>query len=166
MNRKSNPIKIVTLAERPGAVPLVAQWFYDEWNSYDGRPLSMVETQLRQNLNQTIWPITFLALHNDKAVGTISLDHEDLPSHDSRYSPWLASLYILPTYRHQGIGKLLIGHLLKFARTQKLSHLYLWTSGPTELYEKCGWSILEQTEYDGRPITVRSGNRLRRASTA
>lgn len=146
-------MKICPLADVAEAIPLLARWFNNEWQAFDGRSTSVIEDQLAQNVNRDSVPITFVALDDSTILGTISLDHSDLPSHD-HLSPWLASLYVRPTARGAGIGSALVRHLQKFAVSRGCGPLYLWTPGATRLYERCGWTIIHRTTYNSQPITI------------
>jgi predicted N-acetyltransferase YhbS len=141
------------LADHPEAVTILADWFFTEWNDFDGRTRSEIENQLRANLNLDSIPITFVALQGASVIGTVSLDVSDLPSHDY-LSPWLASLYVLPEFQRQGLGRALISHVTAFARSQRLPNIYLWTASSTRLYERCGWRKLLATTYSDQPITI------------
>jgi predicted N-acetyltransferase YhbS len=146
-------MRICPLADRPDAIPLLAGWFHSEWSSFDGRSVTMVEAQLAENLKRESIPITFLALVGATVIGTVSLDESDLPSH-YHLSPWLASLFVAPEARERGIATALVRYALDFAALQKIPSLYLWTPGPTRLYERCRWIEIERTEYASCPITV------------
>jgi N-acetylglutamate synthase and related acetyltransferases len=146
-------MQIRLLGDVPSAVPLLAEWFYAEWHDFDGRSRSEIEVLLRDNLSRDALPVTFVALDNAEVIGTVSLDTSDLPPYD-HLSPWLASLYVVPSRRREGIGRALVEHLVAFALKRGISPLYLWTPGSTHLYEEWGWQILCCDVYSGRPITL------------
>jgi GNAT superfamily N-acetyltransferase len=146
-------MEIRRLDDVPAAIPALAEWFHAEWHHYDGRSIAETEAQLRDCLNRDSLPITFLALRDSEVIGTVSLDTSDLPQYD-HLSPWLASLYVVPTHRRVGVGRALVEHLVGFARVRGISPIYLWTPGSTRLYEECGWQILCCDVYSGRPIAL------------
>ena len=152
-NCMQQQVTIRPLAERPEAIPVLARLFYAEWHRFDHRNIPSIEVQLRQNLSRDAVPITFLAESRGEMVGTVSLDVSDFPPLD-RCWPWVASLYVMPTARRQGIGTLLMLHLQQFAMKLKLEPLYLWTVGAMRFYEKCGWKILRRVTYRSHPVTV------------
>jgi GNAT superfamily N-acetyltransferase len=153
MKRLPVGIEIRWLADLPAAIPTLAQWFHGEWSHFDGRSVAEVEAQLRCCLNRDSVPITFVALSDWKVIGTVSLDTSDLPQYD-HLSPWLASLYVLPSRRGEGVARALVEHAVAFALERGISPIYLWTPGSTRLYAECGWEILCMDNYSGRPITV------------
>lgn len=145
---------IEPLADCAEAIPMLAQWFCAEW-PYEGRSRGAVETQLRENLNRDRLPITWVHRAGVQVIGTVSLDLSDLPLPAyEQLSPWLASLYVVPSARGRGVGRALVNHLLDFARRSSISTVYLWTPGSTGLYEKCGWKIFDTATYAGRAITL------------
>lgn len=144
---------IQSLADRPEAISILAEWFFAEWHAFDGRSRAEIEVQLRGNLNRDCAPVTFLAVLGSKVIGTVSLDLLDLPAYD-HLSPWLASLYVAPAFRRAGTGRALVTHLIAFAHAKEVACIHLWTPGSTRLYEQCGWRILEKTTYSGQPITI------------
>ena len=144
---------ISPLADLPTSISLLAGWFHREWSTFDGRSVKMIEAQLAENLSRDSLPITFLAIQESNLIGTVSLDLSDLPSHD-HLSPWLASLFVVPGARGRGNGTALIRHAQEFARSHCTGRLYLWTPGPTRMYERCGWIEIERTFYGSRPITI------------
>ena len=145
---------IEPLADCAEAIPMLAQWFCEEW-PYEGRLRGAVEAQLRENLNRDRVPITWVRRAGVQVIGTVSLDLSDLPlAAYAQLSPWLASLYVIPSARGRGVGRALVNHLLDFARRSSISRVYLWTPGSTGLYEKCGWKTFDATTYAGRAITL------------
>ena len=146
-------MKISPLVDIPEAIPILAHWFHEEWHEFDGRSISDIETQLAENLTAESIPITFVVHHNDAILGSVSLDISDLPPFDY-LSPWLAALYVHPSVRGRGVGGELIRHLLRFASTREISPLYLWTFGPTSLYERQGWTMFGSTIYRSKAIKV------------
>ena len=141
--RSHSVMKIRPLADQPNAIPILAEWFHTEWCSYDGRSRGEIERQLRDNLNRDLLPITFIASEKEQVIGTVSLDESDLPSHD-HLSPWLASLYVVPSHRRVGVACALVLHLVAFAQSRGISTIYLWTPGSTSFYERLGWTRLER----------------------
>lgn len=146
-------MEIQPLADRPDVVPMLAEWLYSEWNAFDGRLPNDIEAQLRENLHRDSLPITFIALMGSDVIGTVSLDESDLPPYD-HLSPWLASLYVVPSCRRAGVGHALVNHVIAFAQEREVSPIYLWTAGPIRLYDKCGWRVFCCETYSGRPIRI------------
>lgn len=153
----SPAITISPLVHLPHAIPTLAQWFYAEWNTFDSRSVAEIEAQLAQYLNLDCIPITFVAHTQGELLGTVSLDIADLPPYD-HLSPWLASLYVVREARSAGIGGALVRHVQQFASSHGIGTMYLWTPATTRLYERCGWTALEQAVYCGQRITLMRWN--------
>ncbi len=146
-------VRIAFLADHPELKPILAQWFYDEWVSTEGIPLDTLQNQLDENMNADRIPVTWVALHGNTPIGSVSIDLDDLPG--SGYpGPWLASFYIIPSQRGQGVGRALLTHALRFARDCGLDDLYLWTKQPSELYRSLGWKTLAPGYVGTTAVTV------------
>ena len=144
---------ISPLADLPDAIETLAQWFYDEWHAFDGRRMENIATQLSENLNRDVMPITFVAHRNRLPLGSVSLDRFDFPAFDC-LSPWLSSLYVHPSFRGKGIGSSLVRHLQHFAVSHGTGPIYLWTPGSTRLYERCGWVEFTSATYGAQRVKL------------
>ncbi len=97
--------------------------------------------------------MTFVALFEDKPVGTYSLWTNDLKTRQD-LTPWFAVLYVIPEMRKKGIGTLLQEHAINQARALKYASLYLITDH-VGYYEKSGWIFLEEAPLrDGRKTRI------------
>jgi|GEM_PF-1283035 len=141
-------MQIRLLGEVPSAIPVLAGWFFAEWHEFDGRSRSEIEVLLRHNLSGDALPVTFVALDNTAVIGTVTLDVSDLPHYD-HLTPWLASLYVVPSRRRAGIGRALIKHLVTFALERALSPVYLWTPGSTAFTRSVAGESTVQTTIPG-----------------
>ena len=146
-------ITIRPLGEIPQATRVLAEWFHDQWHDYDGRSVAAIEAQLAENFGLGAVPITFVAESGSDLIGTVSIDLSDLPEFDY-LSPWLASLYVVPSSRRAGIGTALVQKALAFAHAHRISVLYLWTPRSTRLYKNCGWTVFDSTTYNSQAITL------------
>jgi GNAT superfamily N-acetyltransferase len=144
---------ISPLADISEAIPILAGWLHDEWHAFDGRAKGFIEAELKGNLNRDLVPISFIAQSEGHLLGTVSLDTSDLAPFDY-LSPWLASLYVVPSARGRGIGHALVRHAQQFATSHAFCPIYLWTPGSTRLYESCGWRVFERSTYNSKPITL------------
>ncbi len=136
---------IVSLHERPEFADVCAAWSFGEWGcQVPGRRLEDSVTRYRQTaMNTSGLQRTFLAVSEDRPAGMISLKEHDHPDHKD-LSPWLASLYIHPAYRDQGMGTTLIRHLENFAKNEMgIERLYLFTHTAPKLYEREGWKEIK-----------------------
>jgi len=147
-------IRIVALRDRPDAAPLVAGWELGQWGHHNpGATAAMVEARLREQPPRDAVPTTLLALDDaDTAVGTASLVAKDIEG-DPR-TPWLASVYVTPVARGQGIASALVGAVETMAARLGIKRLYLFTPDQERLYRRLGWRKVERLAYRGEEIQV------------
>jgi GNAT superfamily N-acetyltransferase len=142
-------MQIAYLADYLHFVPTLAEWHHREWHH-----LTPWETRdgcaerLRQESKRGEVPTTLIAVEDDLLMGSASLVVHDMKGRED-LSPWLASLYVAPEYRRQGIGTQLVQRIVQEANNLKIPALYLYTTGKENelFYEKLGWSVKERIFY-------------------
>lgn len=129
-------------------VETVANWIYSEFVLEAEKSSKKLEDIIEhfKNTNLTIFPITFIAIINNECVGTISIFENDLKN-QNELTPWLASLYVSPVYRGQGIGEKLISKVQEVVKDRGFKILYLRTEHTSHYYRRLGWEYVYQT-YD------------------
>lgn len=145
---------IAYIKDHQDMLPVVAQWLFDEWS--DLCPGSTVKTfleQLQENCHDNQVPLTLIALRDGDVVGTASLIEYDMDTRRD-LSPWLASVYVIPEQRGQGIGTKLVQAIVAKATEIGISKLYLFTPDKEHFYQKLGWQRLEYTEYRERDVVI------------
>lgn len=140
MDRLVMDVQIINLADRIDLIDLVSKWRWNEWLS--DSPLEYVKYSTKHNLQRDRIPMTFMALVNDRPVGTVALWMNDLSCRQD-LSPWLASLYVDEEYRNMGIGAKLQAHAISVARDLNYEKLYLITDH-VGYYERFGWTFMEE----------------------
>ncbi|MFO8671963.1 GNAT family N-acetyltransferase [Legionella pneumophila serogroup 1] len=117
-------------------------------------PITRVEENLHNHLNSEQLPLTFVAFHEDKAVGMCSLRAND--GIRSELTPWLGSLVVSEAYQKQGIARMLIDKIKEKAQQMNFKMLYLFAFDPTipEYYSRLGWNKIGMDECKGHPVTV------------
>lgn len=146
---------IISLSERPEAFPTVAKWHWDEWGPADPQgSLRSWTTNLSKRNNRNQIPATYAVFNDsDEPVGSVVLVSNDMRSHPE-LTPWMAGLFVLPTFRNKGLGTELTLHAMSEARRFGVTRLYLYTATATKLYEKLGWQILFREPYEGAEVDV------------
>ena len=144
--------RIDYLARHPRLVPTLARWHHAEWSALLPRwSLATATAELAGHVRTRALPTTLVALDGDGApLGSVSLlddDHDEL----TRWSPWLASLYVVPGARGAGLGRALVTALRDEARALAVPRLHLYTEDRRAWYASLGWSPLER-------ITLGSGH--------
>jgi GNAT superfamily N-acetyltransferase len=147
---------IAYLADHPHHIPILAQWHCAQWLYLC--PSDSVERRiaaLHQHLGYRQIPVTFVALAQETLLGSASLIAHDMDTR-MNLSPWLASVYVAPAYRNQGVGSALVGRVVKEAGTMEIETLYLFTPDRERFYGRLGWSVVEHTEYRGYAQVIMS----------
>lgn len=135
---RQSQIEILPLADFPQAIPALAAWIHAEWGGLEAIPEAEIEAGLHRNSACRAIPTTFVALSGGQPAGTVSLDTADLPGFD-HLGPWLASLFVEPGFRGQGLGSRLLKHAMGHAGRLGARPLWLWTLRDTAFFEKHGW---------------------------
>lgn len=147
---------IAYLADCPEHLPVVATWIFDTWGHLiPGLTWDLVAAKLHGRLNRDAIPLTLVALQAGLPVGTASLIPDDMSTRPE-LGPWLASVYVAPEHRRQGIGSQLVGAAEGIARRLGVSPLYLFTPDRERFYARLGWSALETTEYRHEQVVIMS----------
>ncbi|AMH19939.1 GNAT family acetyltransferase [Hafnia paralvei ATCC 29927] len=144
-------IRILPLFEVPEHSELITDWLFQAFGSENSRDFfaSIVNSSLRpEGL-----PVTFVALLDDKPVGTVGLWRCDLISRQDLY-PWLAALYIDESQRGCGLGAQLQHHVEAFSRRTGFRELYLYATF-ANYYERFGWQYIgDGLDYPDQPVRL------------
>jgi len=152
-------IQIKFLAEVPFLVPVLAQWTYDAWSQYDpDLTVDRAMESLIQRFNSDAVPLTLVAFDGDTPVGMVSLKEQiRVPGYADK-TPWLGSMFVLPTYKGQGVGTQLLQAIHAKASELGFKTIYLFTSEADKVswYEKLGWQQFAKDTYHAKPVTLMS----------
>jgi len=147
-------MKITYLANHPEHVSTVAKWIFDEWgHESPGTTLESLEERFLSHLNRTAIPLTFLAMDEDRPLGTVSLVAHDMVDHQE-LSPWLSAMYVLPEHRGQGIGTKLVKSVELISAHLEVEQLFLFTPDCEAFYTRLNWTVQERTEYREKDIAL------------
>jgi len=149
-------VQIETLAGHPEWMGLLAGWHFAEWHRlYPEWTIETAQEELTRHSDPNRIPLTLVAVDGNEAVGSVSLVEKDLAGWD-HFKPWLASLYVRPDRRGQGIGKLLVWRAVAEARRLDFTELYLFTPGQQAFYAALSWRFIAHTAAAGEPVSVMS----------
>jgi N-acetylglutamate synthase-like GNAT family acetyltransferase len=152
------------LMDKPEYIEEMAKIFYNEWqDTYHSFGLHNLQDVIQDMKDQYIsnrdqLPILMIALdnRNQNLVGTIGLEKSDVsagnPYHNT--TPWLASLYVKPEYRGEGIAKYMINKMLELSKQLNYTHAWLWTRTAPGLFEKLGFHLVEKVQHAGLDIMI------------
>ena len=148
---------ILDLRECPQHLEQLARWHHAEW-SYLSPDKSFEErlAGMQVYLNDDFMPTTWVAVNDDgEVLGSAATRAYDMDTH-MHLSPWLASVFVSPDHRKQGIGSALVRQVMAACKADGIETLYLFTPDQAPLYAKIGWQIMEEYDYHGNPVTVMS----------
>ena len=148
-------VSISRLCEAPSFVPALAKAHAREWGHlYANWNQETALADFRLERAGSDLPTTWVAHHpSGILLGSVSLVLDDLPGHPG-LNPWLASLFVFPKFRKQGLGKVLVGQALDFLCQQKYPHIYLFTEGQVPFFSKFGFSVHGPAQANGHPVTI------------
>lgn len=147
-------IRIARLAaDSPHLLGLV-RWAVAQWGHHDpGRRLDQAVAEFRTQCGEAGLPSVFVALSGDTPVGMASLVDDDM--HDRPLlNPWLASVYVCPDWRGQGIASCLVRRVEREASEHGIATLHLFTPDRQALYRRLGWCVVKERDYRGERVTI------------
>ena len=147
-------MQIDYLADHPDLVPLLAEWQHRTFGHF--APQTTLEqrvAKISQTRRRSAIPMTVVALSEERPVGTACLVAEDMSTHPE-LSPWLASVYVEPDSRRQGLGSRLVARIETEAKKLGVERLYLYTADMQPFYEPLGWSVKAVEDYRGYEVAL------------
>jgi GNAT superfamily N-acetyltransferase len=123
----------------------IASLIKDNWGSEYNNPKE-IESELFLATSDIGLPNIYYILEKKEVIATISLLENDIEGH-SRYSPWLASLFVKEDHRLQGIGTKLCSKVLEDAKELDYKEVYLYAFDIADFYIQSDWSIIEEFSY-------------------
>ena len=147
--------RIEPLADHPDCIPELAGWFEQAWPAwYAGIAAGRAGADLRSYAQRGALPIGLMALTpGGGPCGFGALKREAFPTHP-HLAPWAGALCVAPALRRQGIGRALLIGLEAEARQLGHARLYAATGSARLLFERLGWSVLEQVRHDGQSLAI------------
>ena len=150
-----NPVVVRFLADVPGHAATLARWHHAQWGDlYTDWTLEVATDELTDHATRRAMPTTLVALRGDQLLGSVSLVLEDAPELRDQGDAWLASLYVLPEARGQGLGERLVKSLVAFAAEQKVERLWLFTPEHASFYARLGWRPQGSAKLRGVPVQL------------
>jgi len=145
--------KILNLRDKPELLEALAQWHQGEWSQLNpGETLEQRIIRMQPFLNDKLIPSTYIAF-DDRLYGSAAIVENDMDNRPD-LSPWLASVFVIPEYRDQGIGSALVRHVMQLAQQGNIEKLYLYTLDREALYHKLGWRRFDKENYYGHEVAI------------
>jgi N-acetylglutamate synthase-like GNAT family acetyltransferase len=132
-------IQIIDIRERPELVNEAVDFFWKQWGS-DSNHNFYRDCIERSCDTASDIPRFYLALQDDKIIGSYALLRSDLNSRQDLF-PWFACLYVEPEHRGHHAGVQLQNHAINQAKLKGYEKLYLCTD-LTDYYEKNNWKFI------------------------
>jgi GNAT superfamily N-acetyltransferase len=127
---------IVAVSDRHELAPVVATWLVNEFGYPGSRTLDEMTALI---LSSPRGPEeSFVLFEQGRPVGTASLAHDDLATRRD-LTPWLAGVFVEPSYRGRGYATALVRHVEAFALAASVRSLWLYTWTAEPLYASLGW---------------------------
>ena len=147
-------MEVQWLADQPGLIGTLAAWFHAKWGSNPEHPPDSIAARLSQRLNRDELPLALVGFVEGNPVASASLKIRELDS-CPEYDHWLGSVYVTPSQRGKGFGKLISRAAADQAESLGLRKLYLYTNlDLVAFYQSLGWVPIKEVERNGRPISV------------
>ncbi|MDX8129763.1 GNAT family N-acetyltransferase [Methylomonas sp. OY6] len=147
---------IINLSQEPHQIPTLAQWHQAEWSNLNpGQTLEHRIQKMQAYLSNKLIPSTFIYKHEDQLAGSAAIIESDMDTRPE-LTPWLASVYVAPEFRRQGIGSELVKHVMLQAKAAGVATLYLFTPDQANFYAKLGWTAMAEEYYRDHCVTVMS----------
>jgi N-acetylglutamate synthase-like GNAT family acetyltransferase len=146
-------LKIINLRNEPENLLTLASWHQDEWSYLNpGEDLVARISRMQSFLNEDFIRSTFIA-RDEVLLGSAAIVLQDMKT-EPQLTPWLASVFIRPEARRQGVGRQLVLHVMEQARKEGIDCLYLYTPDQESFYIKLGWSTIDKLKHQGHDVTI------------
>jgi len=147
------PAEISRLELGSPSLAICANWRHEAF----GIPLPDSFRQLEELAARQDYEITLIAELGEYPAGICMFVRQELEfAHE--LSPWLASLYVVPAFRKNGIGRALVKAIEDYARNIGENRLHLYTIDADRFYLKCGWVQSERFEQGGETTVLMHRN--------
>ena len=148
-------MKFEYLADKIELLPVLANWYFEEWGYIEkGRTLEKEMENLQKYLNKESIPMILLATDKGELLGAAQLKcHEMSIYPEKKY--WLGGVYVSKNHRGKGIARQIVQELISIAGSLKIKNLYLQTENlDGGLYRRMGWQPIEQVIYHNIDVLV------------
>jgi GNAT superfamily N-acetyltransferase len=145
------------LARHPEHAEQLARLHFAEWGGiFDGWSVDLALAGLISHAVGPTLPTTIVALDEQQhLLGSASLLDTDADQLRD-FTPWLASVFVLPEHRHNGIGRALVDRVADEARALNVATLYLFTTRMRQWYLDLGWQEIARRMVQQHEVCVMS----------
>lgn len=155
-------MQIETLVGHENLASILAEWHVEEFGHLYDDSVWNREIALRE-MEQMATPgstdVTLVAFDgsgraDSDVLGSVSLiATDDLPGFD-HLTPWLASLFVVPTGRGRGVAAALVDAVVELAAASGHDVVHLFTAGQEAYYLDRGWRTIAQVDHCAHATAV------------
>ncbi|MBX2875482.1 MAG: GNAT family N-acetyltransferase [Saprospiraceae bacterium] len=148
-------MKLEYLADNQELLPIVAQWYFEEWGYLsEEKSLEKDIQRLHIYLNKDKVPLMLLAIEEDELLGAAQLKFREMSIYPEK-EHWVGGVYVVEKHRGKGIARQILSELIAIAKSLEVETLYLQTENlEGGLYRRMGWKPIEQVNYRGIAVLV------------
>ncbi len=151
----SQVVHIVTLAERPDLLPILARWLRDHHAPHE--PLARFAAGIAGRTAPLGAEQCFILLAGlipgGLPLGTASLTRRGLHARPD-LTPWLTNVFVAPEFRGRGHARRLVATVEAAAQGAAIPTLWLYTRTAERLYAPLGWRPAGDARCGGDPVTL------------
>lgn len=142
-------MNIIKLSKHPELFLKAAEFFHSKWHV----PMEAYLESMNESLTaKTGVPEWYIIQDNDEIVASLGVIENDFHKRPD-LRPNICAVYVIETYRNQGLARKLLDTACEDLRNHGVSDVYLLTDH-TEFYERCGFEFYGMIEEN-------SGNMVR-----
>lgn len=145
-------IAIRSMAGHPEWIAPCAAWWLGQWGVGMGFSAETAPAAIEALTEPDGRQAALIALVDGVPAGSVFLVENDLDTH-AHLAPWLAGLFVLPEFRHIGLGQRLVTAVVAAAATLGYERLYLYTS-IGQYYRRQGWEMHPTLMFHDTPHEV------------
>ena len=91
------------LADRPEFIPLIAQWYFDEWGrTAKDNSVKKIQDRISGMLNRDKIPVHLLAIDGNELLGVAQLKIREMDIYPDK-EHWLGGVFVATTARKRGL---------------------------------------------------------------
>ncbi len=146
--------QILPLADKKEHIWELAELQHAEWKHFNpSMTLQMRADKISKAAKREGIPAVYIAISGNQLMASAAIVEQDM-STKTELSPWLAGVYVKEEFRNQGIASALIDKCEQEAARSGANTWFLFTEFASGLYEKLGWSHMQQCNYRGVEVDI------------
>lgn len=133
----------------------VARWSLDEWrDAFHSDTIDWYLNLYSEADNTSNIPIVLVAFVDGEIAGTASVVADDELPGATEPGPWLASVFVTPQFRGNGVGTALVAEALSQSTAVGHTEIYLYTRSKMNMYQHLGFRTIRTAQLADHDVTV------------